>query len=68
MNSDWVMVFSTNQPYEAEIIKALLLSYDIECVLVNKQDSAYLFGEIEVYVSTIDSFQAKQLIEEHKGE
>ena len=41
---------------------------NIECVIMNKQDSAYHLGEIEVCIPTDDAFKAKQLILEFKGE
>ena len=68
MTTDWVIVFTTNQAYEAELVKLMLTDNEIECYIVNKQDSAYLFGDIEIYVSTEMSFQAKQLILQFKGE
>jgi len=68
MYPDWVSIFSSNQYYEAEMIRAMLESNDINSILVNKQDSAYLIGEIEVFVSTNDALLAKQLIEQHENE
>jgi hypothetical protein len=68
MSTEWVIVFTTNQAYEAEMVKVILTDHEIECYVVNKQDSAYLIGDIEVYVSTEMSFQAKQLILQFKGE
>jgi hypothetical protein len=54
--------------YEAEMVKNLLADNDIECVIMNKQDSVYMFGDIEVYVPTNETLKAKQLIIEFKGE
>jgi hypothetical protein len=68
INPDWVCIYTTNQSYDAEIIKTVFEDNGIECVLVNKQDSAYMFGEIELYVPTPSSFLAKQLIVEFRGE
>lgn len=69
MNDNWEVVFSTNQLYEAEIVKDIMADNDIECVIMNKQDSNYRFGEIEVCVPTESVFKAKQLvIEFNKGE
>lgn len=68
MAVDWVIVYSTNQVFEAGLIKEMLLEHEIECVTVNKQDSAYLIGDIEVYVPTTDAFKATQLISKFKGE
>jgi hypothetical protein len=68
MPPDWICVYSTNKAFEAEFVKTMLESNDIECILVNKQDSSYLIGEIELYVSTELSFEAKQLILQQIGE
>lgn len=68
MSSDLVVVYSTNQEYEAELIKSLLNENEIDCYVFNKKDSSYLFGEIEIYVSTENYFIAKQLILKFKGE
>lgn len=58
----WEKVFSTNTPYQAEIMKALLEKENITSVIINKQDSSYLvFGEIEVYVKCEDMLRAKQI-------
>jgi hypothetical protein len=68
MFDNWVVIYSTAQLYEAEMVKSIMAENDIECVIMNKQDSNYGFGEIEVYVPTFEAFKAKQLILEFKGE
>ena len=68
MFDNWVVVYSSAPLYEAEMIRSLLAGNDIECVIMNKQDSVYMFGDIDVYVPTDESFKAKQLILELKGE
>ena len=48
---NWFKIFSTNQAYQAEIVRGVLEENDIPVMLVNKQDSSYVFlGEVEVYV------------------
>jgi len=68
MTAEWVMVYSSNRSYEVEMVKAFLTDNEIECISMNKQDSAYLFGEIEIYVSTANALEARQLIIQFKGE
>jgi hypothetical protein len=68
MYSDWVIVFTSPQMWEAEFIKGLLQQNNIECISLNKRDSSYLIGEVEIYVSTADAFLAKQIIQKHLGE
>jgi hypothetical protein len=62
MENNWVIVHTVAQEYQAEIIKSILADNNIDCVIVNKKDSAYLFGEIEIYVDVEDAFIAKQSI------
>ena len=62
MENNWVIVHTVAQEYEAEIIKSILNENNIDCVIVNKKDSAYLFGEIEIYVDVENAFIAKQFI------
>jgi len=68
MSDNWEVIYSTNQLYEAELVKTMLSDNEIDCVIMNKQDSTYRFGEIEVCVPTEGVLKAKQLILEFKGE
>ena len=66
---DWVKIFSSTIPNQAEIIKGMLLENEIESVILNKQDSSYLsFGDIEMYVHPDDVARANQLIEQTLNE
>lgn len=63
-NTEWVLVYSSNNYYQAEIVKQMLDSNGINVSLINKQDSSYLtFGDIEVYVESESVSIAKKLIE-----
>jgi len=68
MFDKWVLIYSAAQLYEAEMVRSRLADNDIECVIMNKQDSVYMFGDIEVYVPTNEAFRAKQLILDFNGE
>jgi len=68
MEDNWVKVYSSSKLYEIELIKGLLSENGIESVTMDKQDSAYLFGVIELYVKVEHAFRAKQLIEDNQGE
>jgi len=59
-----VHIFSSGQPYKAELVKQMLTDHNIQSFLVNKQDSAYKFGEVELYVNRDDVIRAKRLIHE----
>jgi hypothetical protein len=47
----WYKIYSTGNYAEASIIKGMLEENSIKAIMLNKQDSSYLFGEIELYVS-----------------
>jgi hypothetical protein len=59
-----VYIYSSGQPYQAELVKQMLTDHNIQSFLVNKQDSAYKFGEVELYVNRDDVIRAKKLIQE----
>ena len=64
MQDDWKKVYTTDQSYKAELVKGMLKEHDIESVIFNKQDRAYvMLGEIEVYVKKDDVMRAINLIE-----
>lgn len=65
MEKDWVKIFESNQPFQAEVIKGLLLENGINAVLVNKQDSSYtiaLPGLAEIYVHASQQVDAVRLM------
>jgi len=45
-----------------EITQAVLKDQEIESVILNKRDSTYLFGEVELYVATDNVLKSKQII------
>ncbi len=65
---DWTLVFSSSKLHEVNYVKELLEENGIVSVIVNKQDSIYLFGEIELYVQVEYAFNASQLINKLKSE
>lgn len=66
-NDDWVVVYTTNDPIEAEIIRDLLNSGDIEVVLRSSRITPYpvnigKMGEIKILVKKEDKEIAEGLI------
>ncbi len=59
----WEYLFGSRFLYKAEILKSLLEENDILAVIINKQDSAYLFGDIEVFVKLDDMLKAKHILQ-----
>lgn len=68
MEKDWVLVFETDQPYQAEIAKEVLDNEEIDSVILNQKDSSYLvFGPIEVYVHKNFETKAIEILKTLKG-
>lgn len=65
---DWQCIYSTRYDHIAEIVKAVLDDNGIKCFSVSKKDSAYLFGEIELYVAPDNVIKAKQIIKKEEFE
>lgn len=62
MEKGWIKVKTFAKPIEAEIVKQMLEEHEIPAVLLNKQDSSYLFGKIELYVNESNEAVANVLI------
>ncbi len=50
-----------------ELKCALLKARDLSPVVINKQDSSYLFGEAELYVPQDQVIQAKRILDEENA-
>ena len=68
MEANLVHIFSSGQPYQAEMVRQMLSDHNIQSFLVNKQDSAYKFGDVELYVNRDDVIRAKKLIAEFESQ
>ena len=64
MENDLVHIYSSGQPYVAELVRQMLADNNIQSFIVNKQDSAYKFGELELYVHRDHVIRTKMLIRE----
>ena len=63
MEDNWVVVYSSDKAWQAEIAKQVLDDNGIEAVVINKQDSSYhSFGFVEVYASVEDEEKSKELL------
>ncbi len=59
---NWVMIYSSSSLIEVELRHGLLQCEEIESIVVNKKDSLYLIGEVELYVKQGDALRARQFI------
>ena len=64
MNNDWIEVYSTNDIFKAEVIKNMLISNNIEAIIMNQQDSSYHFGTAKIYIKKENILKAKEIISE----
>jgi hypothetical protein len=64
MQSNWQKVYTSDLQYRAEIVKAVLAEHNIPAVLIDKKDSAYHFGHIELYVAPEQVLTAIKIIED----
>ena len=64
MATDLVRIYSVDKLYQAELLRQLLNDHNIHSFIVNQQDSAYKFGDIELFVHRDDVMKAKMLIRE----
>lgn len=64
MNNKWQKVYSTHMMYRAEIVKAVLEDHHLSPVLVDKQDTSYHFGTVEIYVAPDEVINAMKIIED----
>ena len=68
MEQDWKLVYSAKSVYDTEMMRGMLESAGIEPVVMNKQDSSYSFGDVEVYVSPEQAEQAETIIKSNDNE
>ncbi len=61
-DKDWQKIYSSAYEHKVEIVKAVLEDMGIHSVIINKKDSAYLFGELELYVQADYVIRAKAII------
>jgi hypothetical protein len=62
MNTDWHKIYTTSQPYKAEIVRQVLADHGIEAVILNQQDSSYRFGEVKVFVHERHETEAREIV------
>jgi hypothetical protein len=63
MENNWVCIYSTSTLFNAEIAKEILHENSIPAIIINKQDSTYLFGYLEIYVERDLAVRAKHILQ-----
>jgi len=65
MDKTWIKLTATKSAIEASMIEAQLKEEDIDVVVVNKQNSAYItIGEIDIMVPHNQVIIAKRILEQ----
>jgi len=62
MEPGWTLIYSVDALYKAELIREKLEEEGILSDVLNKMDSLFKFGDIEVYVKKEDEPRAKEII------
>lgn len=61
MEQDWVKIYTSSDPFKAEIIRQALENHQIDAVVINKQNP-YQFGDIVVYIHQDYFHEALEII------
>jgi hypothetical protein len=61
---NWKTVFKTDKLYQAQIVKDYLQDKELNAIIVDKKDSAYLLGYYEIAVTVDEVMWAIKLIED----
>lgn len=64
MEKDWAKIRVYTNAIEAEIVRQMLVENNIPAVVLNKQDSSYHFGKLELYVAEENKETALALMDQ----
>ncbi|SEL49827.1 putative signal transducing protein [Parapedobacter koreensis] len=62
MEKHWTKLLVTTNTFQAEITKQMLEEHGVPAVVINKQDSSYRFGQVELYVHESKEAFARDLM------
>jgi len=62
MEEQFVLIATAADIYEGEIIRGMLEENGIEVTLINKKDSEFLIGEVEVYVPADQADNSRDIL------
>lgn len=62
MSSDWIKIYSAANHYKVDLVKGLLAENGIKSEILDQKDSAFLTGEVELFVETKDLEKANQIL------
>lgn len=62
MKDDWIKIYSSSDFYKCEIVRQVLIDYEINAVLFDKQGFPYKIGDVEIYIHQKDYQKAIEVI------
>lgn len=62
MEKDWVTIFTSHDRMNIELVKQILTEHDLTVVEINKTDSAYHFGRMNLFIHASDFASAIEII------
>lgn len=62
MENNWIQIYSVEKMYQAELLREKLEEEGIVCDIINKRDSSFQFGDIEVFVNAKDEEKAREIV------
>ncbi|RZF60332.1 putative signal transducing protein [Sphingobacterium corticibacterium] len=68
MEKGWIKIQTYTDAIRGEMDKQMLAESGIPAVLLNKQDSSFMFGKIDLFVNEKDFELAQRLIQENGTE
>jgi hypothetical protein len=61
--SDWIKIYETEVPWQAELVKAYLDENEVQAIVINQRDSSYqVFGSAAVMVPPSQQHTAEALL------
>lgn len=65
MEEGWILVYRTDEEYQAEIIRQLLENHQLHPVMLDQKDDEFRIGDVEIYVSPLEAEDARLVIEQN---
>ena len=67
LGPEWALLLSHSDEFFVLARQALLDGEGIQCIILNKKDSNYAFGEVELHVRKEDFIKARYILDNPTG-
>ena len=68
MEKDFIKIYTSTDPYQADMAHDILDENNIQCVVLNQHDSMFpSIGEVEIYVNEKDEPAALEILKNMKS-